>query len=96
MDVLVTYDISTTDTAGRRRLRNVAKTCTGYGQRVQQSVFECNVTKAQYERLVDDLMSIIDVDEDSLRVYRLAQPVDETVETWGLDDTMDFDEPMIL
>jgi len=96
MDVLVAYDVSTTDTAGRRRLRNVAKTCTDYGQRVQQSVFECSVTTAQYEQLVDDLTSIIDTDEDSLRVYRLAQPTEESVQTWGIDDTMDFEEPMIL
>jgi CRISPR-associated protein Cas2 len=96
MDVLVTYDVSTTDTAGRRRLRHVAKACTNYGQRVQQSVFECSVTKAQYEQLVADLTRLIEEEEDSLRIYRLAQPTDETVRTWGRDDTMDFDEPMIL
>lgn len=96
MDLLVAYDVSTTDTAGRRRLRHVAQACTNYGQRVQQSVFECTVTRAQYEELVDDLTGIIDEDEDSLRVYRLAQPTDETIETWGRDDTMDFDEPLVL
>jgi len=96
MDVLVAYDVSTTDADGRRRLRNVAQACTNYGQRVQQSVFECDVTRAQYEQLVDDLTGIIDEDEDHLRVYRLAQPTDDTVETWGQDDTMDFDEPLVL
>jgi len=96
MDVLVAYDVSTTTTAGRRRLRRVAQACTNYGQRVQQSVFECRVTRAQYEQLVDDLTGEIDPDEDSLRIYRLAQPTDETVRTWGRDDTMDFDEPLVL
>lgn len=96
MDVLVAYDVSTTDTAGRRRLRNVAEACTNYGQRVQQSVFECSVTRVQYEALVDDLTGIINEEEDSLRMYRLAQPTDETIETWGVDDTLDFDEPLVL
>jgi len=96
MDVLVAYDVSTTDAEGRRRLRHVAQACTNYGQRVQQSVFECTVSRAQYDALVDDLTSLIDEDEDSLRVYRLAQPTDDTIETWGLDDTMDFDEPLVL
>lgn len=96
MDVLVAYDVSTTDTAGRRRLRHVAQACTNYGQRVQQSVFECSVSRAQYEALVDDLTEIIHEDEDSLRVYRLAQPTDETIETWGVDETLDFDDPLVL
>ena len=96
MDVLVAYDVSTTDAAGRRRLRHVAQACTNYGQRVQQSVFECTITRIQYEELVDDLTSVIDKNEDSLRVYRLAQPTDETIETWGQDDAVDFDDPLVL
>jgi len=63
---------------------------------VQQSVFECTITRGQYEELVDDLTGIINEDEDSLRVYRLAQPTAETIETWGKDDTMDFDDPLVL
>lgn len=96
MDVLVAYDVSTTDADGRRRLRHVAQTCTNYGQRVQQSVFECTISRAQYEELVDDLTAIIEEDEDSLRVYRLAQPTAETIETWGVDDTLDLDDPLVL
>lgn len=96
MDLLVTYDVSTTDAEGRRRLRHVAQACTNYGQRVQQSVFECTVSTAQYEQLVDDLTGIIEEEEDSLRLYRLAQPTDETIETWGVDDTMDFEDPLVL
>ncbi|PSQ86884.1 MAG: CRISPR-associated endonuclease Cas2 [Bacteroidetes bacterium QS_3_64_15] len=96
MHVLVAYDVSTTDADGPRRLHNVAQACTNYGQRVQQSVFECEVSRAQYEQLIDDLTGIIDEEKDSLRAYRLAQPTDETIETWGVDDTMDFDDPLIL
>lgn len=96
MNVLVAYDVSTTDADGPRRLRDVAQACTNYGQRVQQSVFEFNISRAQYEQLIDDLTDIIDEDQDSLRAYRLAQPTDETIETWGCDDTMDFDDPLVL
>ena len=96
MDVLVAYDVATTSTAGKRRLRHVAQACTNYGQRVQQSVFECTVSRAQYEELVDDLTGLIDEDLDSLRIYRLAQPTEETVETWGVDETMDFEDPLVL
>jgi len=96
MDVLVTYDVSTVEKAGRRRLRRVAQVCTNYGQRVQQSVFECRVNRAQYEQLVADLTEEIDDEEDSLRIYRLAQPKDEAVQTWGQDDTLDLDGPLVL
>ena len=96
MDVLVTYDVSTVEKAGRRRLRRVAQVCTNYGQRVQQSVFECRVNRAQYEQLVADLTEEIDDEEDSLRIYRLAQPKDEAVQTWGRDDTLDLDGPLVL
>lgn len=96
MDILVTYDVSTIDKAGRRRLRRVAQVCTNYGQRVQQSVFECRVNRAQYEQLVADLVVEIDEDEDSLRIYRLAQPKEEALHTWGLDETIDVDEPLVL
>lgn len=96
MDVLVAYDVSTVKKAGRRRLRRVAQVCTNYGQRVQQSVFECRVNRAQYEQLIDDLVQEINVDKDSLRIYRLAQPKEESVQTWGLDTTIDLDEPLVL
>ena len=96
MDVLVTYDIRTVDAAGRRRLRHVAKVCLNYGQRVQQSVFECTVTRAQYEQMIADLVELIHEEKDSLRVYRLAQPTDETIQTWGVDDTLDLDGPLVL
>lgn len=96
MDILVTYDVSTTKQAGRRRLRRVAQLCENVGQRVQQSVFECRVDRAQYEALVDALTEAINEEKDSLRIYRLAQPVEETARHWGQKPSIDFDEPLIL
>ncbi len=96
MDVLVTYDVSTEKKAGRRRLRKVAQVCENYGQRVQKSVFECRVSRAQYEQLVEDLTGRINEEQDSLRIYRLAQPREESVQCWGIDTRIDLDEPLIL
>ena len=69
MLVLVTYDVSTQDIQGQRRLRHVAKVCTDYGQRVQNSVFECVVDASQLLLLKDSLLSIIDTNKDSLRFW---------------------------
>ena len=66
MLVVVSYDVSTVDTEGRRRLRRIAKTCTSYGQRVQYSVFQCIVDPSQWARLRAQLLTIIDPDRDSL------------------------------
>jgi len=96
MDVLVAYDVSTVKKAGRRRLRRVAQVCTNYGQRVQQSVFECHISRSQFEQLITDLVQEINEDKDSLRIYRLAQPTDESVQTWGRDDTLDLEGPLVL
>lgn len=70
MDVLVTYDIDTTTQQGTRRLIRVAHICEGYGQRVQDSVFECRLSSAALERLTIDLKSMIDVGLDSVNLYR--------------------------
>ena len=96
MDILVTYDVATVEADGARRLRRVAQVCTNYGQRVQQSVFECTVSKAQYEQLVADLISEIDEDNDSIRLYRLSMSAQDAVETYGVDETIDFNDPLIL
>ena len=74
VDVLVTYDVNTETSRGRKRLKRVATICLGYGQRVQYSVFECRVTRAQLEELEDRLTHTIDEKEDRLRIYRLAGP----------------------
>jgi CRISPR-associated protein Cas2 len=94
--VLISYDVSTETPAGRRRLRKVAQVCQDFGQRVQKSVFECSVNEAQFEEVVRRLLDIINKAEDSLRVYRLTEPKDKHVQVYGLDGTVDFDEPLIL
>ena len=96
MNVLVTYDVDTTTKAGRTRLRNVAKVCKNYGQRVQFSVFECRVDEAQYEALLSKLKKAVKVDTDSLRVYKLRGERDDFLWTFGLDKYVDFDEPLVL
>jgi len=73
MMVLVSYDVSTIDKAGRRRLRHVAKVCLDYGQRVQNSVFECIVDPAQWAAMQNKLMNIFNPSEDSLRFYYLGK-----------------------
>lgn len=70
--VLITYDVSTQDAAGRKRLRKVAKECVNYGQRVQNSVFECVLDSSQLLIVKDKLLSMINPEEDSLRFYNLG------------------------
>lgn len=72
MLVIVCYDVNTETREGRRRLRRVAKLCEGVGQRVQKSVFECQIDRAQFEALERDLMAEIKAEEDNLRFYRIA------------------------
>ena len=83
MYVLVTYDVSTITPAGQRRLRQVAKTCLNYGQRVQNSVFECKVDPAQLTALKHRLIKIIDTETDSLRFYHLGRDWQRRVEHHG-------------
>ena len=83
MLVLVTYDVYTETAAGRKRLRKVAKTCVNYGQRVQNSVFECLLDAAQYTVFKAALVALIDPDEDSLRFYQLGNKYKTKVEHVG-------------
>lgn len=96
MMVLVTYDVSTLTRQGRKRLRRVAKTCLNYGQRVQMSVFECKVDAAQYEQLQQQLLDEIDIDEDSLRIYRILEPLEKNLLEFGKFTATDFDDPLII
>lgn len=96
MDLVVTYDVKTGDKAGERRLRRVATTCKSFGQRVQFSVFEVHVDELQLERLRQRLLAIIDVKEDSLRIYRLHGPREDAVEAYGLDKYVDMQGPLVL
>lgn len=96
MNVLVTYDVQTTTPAGRRRLRRVAQVCLDFGQRVQYSVFECNVGELEFVKLRGRLLDEIDPAEDSLRLYRLLGNFSEVVESHGKDRRVDFDGPLVV
>ena len=96
MLVLITYDVNTTDADGRRRLRMVAKKCVAYGQRVQNSVFECLVDAAQYRLLQADLKAIIDPDKDSLRFYSLGNQYQSKIEHYGAKQTYAPEDTLIL
>lgn len=96
MLVLITYDVSTIDAAGRRRLRKVAKKCQDYGQRVQNSVFECLLEPFQFTVLKTDLESIIDLEKDSLRYYYLGSNWKPKIEHIGSKETYDPEGPIVL
>lgn len=96
MEYLVTYDVSTIEAAGQRRLRKVAQACEAHGQRVQKSVFECTLNAAQKEQFVHQLSQIIDDEEDSLRIYRLQQPREDNLEVLGKSLTLDLHDPLIV
>lgn len=94
MLVLVAYDVSTIDKAGRTRLRRIARACQDYGQRVQNSVFECRVGKTQWTVLREKLLNEIKPVEDSLRFYFLDGDV--AVEHHGCKKPIDLEKPLIL
>ncbi len=83
MMLVVTYDVDTTNNAGAKRLRQVAKICQKYGMRVQNSVFEVMVDPAQLVRLKSDLTKIIDFELDSIRFYKLGNSFEHKIETMG-------------
>ena len=87
MMVLITYDVSTTDAAGKRRLRQVAKKCVAHGQRVQNSVFECSVDAAQLRLLQAELTALIDPKADSLRFYSLGNHYQTKIEHFGVKES---------
>jgi CRISPR-associated protein Cas2 len=96
MEVLVTYDVRTDTREGERRLRRVAKICEGHGQRVQKSVFECVLNAAQLETLKHRLRNAVDVEQDSLRFYRLREPRERYLEIIGQKPPFDLREPMVV
>lgn len=83
MLVLITYDVNVTTIEGRRRLRSIAKICQDYGVRVQNSVFECEVEPAQFVTLKASLLSKIDTEHDSLRIYYLGSRATQKKEHYG-------------
>lgn len=96
MMVLVSYDVTTVDAAGRRRLRQVAKACRDYGQRVQFSVFELEVEPAQWAVLKQRLIGLIDPDSDSLRFYFMGSNWQRKVEHVGAKPSVDLNGPLIV
>ena len=87
MLVLITYDVNTEDAAGRKRLRQIAKQCVNYGQRVQNSVFECLLDTAQCRSLQNKLCKIMDPERDSLRFYYLGKKYESKIEHFGCKQT---------
>jgi len=96
MLMLIAYDVSTETPAGRRRLRRVARTCLDYGQRVQNSVFECEVDPSQWVTLKARLIAEIDPAADSLRFYRLGADGRRRVEHIGAKPAQDLDGPLVF
>ncbi len=96
MLVLVTYDVATSTDAGRKRLRSAARACLDYGQRVQNSVFECDVDPAQWAALKHRLLDLYNADEDSLRFYFLGSGGKRRVEHHGAKSAPDLRGPLIL
>jgi len=96
MLILVSYDMSTETAAGRKRLRQVAKVCLNYGQRVQKSVFECQVDRALLESLKSERLDIINEDEDSLRFYRIVEPLSKNLMEFGKFKAVDFRAALIV
>lgn len=96
MLVLITYDVNTENAAGRRRLRQIAKQCVNYGQRVQNSVFECLLDAAQCRMLQAKLCAIMDPKKDSLRFYYLGKRYENKIEHFGCKTTYLPEDTLIL
>ena len=96
MLILITYDVNTQRASGRKRLRKVAKQCVNYGQRVQNSAFECQLDTTQYRQVKAILEELIDKETDSLRFYNLGDRYKNKVEHIGAKPSFDVTEPLIF
>lgn len=96
MYILVTYDVQTETLEGQRRLRKVARLCMDYGQRVQNSVFECVLTEVQLAELKNKLHAVMDTVHDSIRIYFLNKSQNRRIITLGRDDTVDVEGTLII
>ena len=94
--LLVTYDVNTSSSEGKSRLRHVSRICRNYGQRVQISVFECVVSPSQEALLKEELTCAIDPEHDSIRIYCLGSDYGSKVWTAGVDRALDLEGPLIL
>lgn len=96
MYILITYDVDTVNKAGQTRLRQVAKACKDYGQRVQNSVFECELTEAQFIALKSRISTIMDMDLDSIRFYFLTSKSHGRVLTLGKETSFDINDAIVI
>lgn len=96
MYMLITYDVDTTSKERARRLRHVAKACMDYGQRVQNSVFECEVTEVQYCLLKERIRNLIDMSLDSIRFYILSKNANKRVEVIGVETAYKINDTLII
>lgn len=96
MLVLITYDVNTEDAAGRKRLRRIAKQCVDYGQRVQNSVFECLLDASQCKTLQAKLLSIMDQERDSLRFYYLGDRYEKKIDHFGCKEPYQPEDVMMI
>jgi len=96
MLVLITYDVNTENASGSKRLRKVAKVCVNYGQRVQNSVFECLLSPAELCIVKNQLLDIMDDQKDSLRIYNLGNNYKTRIEHYGAKQTYSPESPLIF
>lgn len=96
MMVVVTYDVSTIDRDGQRRLRKISKICQNYGQRVQHSVFECIVDSTEFAILKNQLLQAINEEKDSIRFYQIGNQYRKKVEQVGAKETIFVEDPFIF
>ena len=94
--ILITYDVNTEKAAGRKRLRSVAKTCVNYGQRVQNSVFECMLDNAKLSNVRNELLKVINPEEDSLRFYHIGKNYQNKIEHYGVKPSYDPEGVIIV
>ena len=96
MWIVICYDVNTQTKEGRKRLRRVAQVCKNYGQRVQKSVFECQVDEMKLEQLRRRLLKEVNLEMDNLRLYRITEPREKRVEEYGSTRTMLFDQETLV
>lgn len=93
---VLAYDVSTETKKGRKRLRRVAKVCENYGQRVQKSVFELQLTKEKFYSMKQEILEIMNKKEDNIRIYKIAEPKSNYVEEYGNFRAIDYENDTLL
>jgi CRISPR-associated protein Cas2 len=96
MYILVAYDVATSTPSGARRLRRVAKICLDYGQRVQNSVFECKLDPARYVKFKERVLKEIDPNKDSIRIYNLGNNWQKRVEHFGKNNDYNVEGTLLV